>query len=208
MMTYKLLSINTALILFIQPTGGGKLLVCDVHSVLCCGVLLTIVPVLSLGADQRKKVIDKASQSRGCIISIHLDDIKNPDAVNEIIKCTLLLRDETQNTVLLFASLQVIVYKLYWKIFLKDLLTQKLLRLVMVDEIQLFVNYGLSSRHQFSILSNTLFSWLKVNTYTTKITVLFMTATCTDDMFNQLQTLTGLFFIKDKCNVSGLIPLK
>ena len=33
--------------LFVHPTGGGKSLVCDVHSVLFRVVSLTIIPVLS-----------------------------------------------------------------------------------------------------------------------------------------------------------------
>ena len=37
-------------------TGGGKSLVRDVHSILFRGVSLTIVPVLSLGADLSIKV--------------------------------------------------------------------------------------------------------------------------------------------------------
>ena len=71
----------------------------------------------------------------------------------------------------------------------------------MVDEIQLFVHYGLSFHHQFAVLSNTLFSWLEVNKYNTRIPAFFMMATCTVEMFNKLQTLTGLSFSKDKCNV-------
>ena len=35
-------------VLFVHPTGGGNLLVRDVHSPLFRGVSLTIVPVLSL----------------------------------------------------------------------------------------------------------------------------------------------------------------
>ena len=99
---------------------------------------MTIVPVLSLGADQRKKVIDKASQPYGQIISIHLDEIKNHNAVKEIIKHTLLLANNTKKTILLFSSPQAIVDNPHWKQFLKVLLMQKLLRLVAVDKIQLF----------------------------------------------------------------------
>ena len=53
MMKFKLSSIHPAPILFLQPTGGGKSMVRDVHSVISRGIALTIVPVLSLGADQQ-----------------------------------------------------------------------------------------------------------------------------------------------------------
>ena len=135
MMKFKLSSVHPAPILFVQPTGGGKSLVRDVHSVLCRGVSLTIVPVLSLGADQRKKVIDKVSQCCGRIISIHVDEIKNALSAKDALTRTLLLPDDTKKYVLLFASPQAIVDKPHWKQFLKDLITRKLLRLVAVDEI-------------------------------------------------------------------------
>ena len=183
LMKFKFSSIKPAPVLFVKQTGGGKLLVRDVHSVLCRGVSLIIVPVLSLGADQSKKVIDKANQSCGRIISIHLDEIKNKNAAAEIIKKTLSLPDNTKKIILLFASPQAIVNKPHWKHFLKALIARNLLRLVVVDEIQLFVHYGLSFRHQFAMLSTTLFRDLKVTKCTTKIPVLFMTATCTVEIF-------------------------
>ena len=70
-----------------------------------------------------------------------------------------------------------------------------------VDEIQLFVHYGLSFWHQFAMLSTTLFRDLKVNKNTTKIPILFMTATCTLEIFKQLQSLKVLLFTKDRSNV-------
>ena len=90
-MKFKLSSIKHAPVLFVKPYGDGKLLVRDVHSTLCQGVSLTIVPILSLSADQRKKVTDKANQSCGRIISIHLDEIKDRNIANEIIQIALLL---------------------------------------------------------------------------------------------------------------------
>ena len=52
-------------VLFIHPTGVGKSLLRDVHSVLFRGVSSTIVPVLSLGADLCQKVRQKESQGYG-----------------------------------------------------------------------------------------------------------------------------------------------
>ena len=46
MMKFKLSSNKPLPLLFVHPTGGGKSLVRDVHSVLFWGVSLTIVPVL------------------------------------------------------------------------------------------------------------------------------------------------------------------
>ena len=55
MMKFKLSSIKPAPVLYVKVTGVGKSLVRDVHSVLCQGFSLIIVPVLSLGADQCRK---------------------------------------------------------------------------------------------------------------------------------------------------------
>ena len=49
----------------------------NVYSVLFRGVTLTIVPILSLGSDQKVKLKKKARQSYGRIIPIHLDEIRD-----------------------------------------------------------------------------------------------------------------------------------
>lgn len=56
-MKFKSSSVNLAPVLFIQRTGGDKSLVQDVHSVLLCGVSFNIVPIVPLGADQKRKVL-------------------------------------------------------------------------------------------------------------------------------------------------------
>ena len=53
-------SVRPLSLLYIERTGGGKSLVCDVFSVMFCGVSLTIVPILALGADQKSKVDRRA----------------------------------------------------------------------------------------------------------------------------------------------------
>ena len=186
MMKFKISLINPVPLLFVQPTGSGKLLVHDAHSILCHGVSLTIVPVFPLGADYQQQMIDKASQACVRIISIHLDEIKNTDFANEIIKYTLLLPDDMKKSIFLFESPQAIVDKPHWKQIIKDLITQKLLRLVAIDEIQLLVHYGLLFFRQFSIISNTLLRDLKVSRTYTKIPVFFMTITCSVKIFAQL----------------------
>ena len=56
MMKFRDSLLKPSSLLFVHPTGGGKLLVRDVHYVLFGGVSLTIVPVSSLGADLSIKV--------------------------------------------------------------------------------------------------------------------------------------------------------
>ena len=87
---------------------------------------------------------------------------------------------------------------------LKKLIEIGLLRLVCVDEVHLFVHYGLLFRKEFAMLSSTLFRHSitdKGAGYKTKIPVLFMTATCTCQIFGQLQDLTSLKFPPSLINV-------
>lgn len=76
-----------------------------------------------------------------------------------------------------------------------------MLRLIAVDEVQLFVAYGLSFRSQLAMLSTTIFKQIKVTKYSTKNPVVFMTTSCTLEIFEQLQSLTGLVFMDDWRNI-------
>ena len=68
----------------------------------------------------------------------------------------------TTKTVVLFASPQCLVDKDDWREMIKVLLLNKLLRLIAVDELQLFVQYGASGfRQQFAMLSTTIFKDVK-----------------------------------------------
>ena len=76
-----------------------------------------------------------------------------------------------------------------------------MLRIIAVDDIQLFVHYGLSFRSQFAMLSTTILKQIKVDKYATKVPVVFTTASCTLEILEQLQLLTGLTFMPDQCNI-------
>jgi hypothetical protein len=46
----------TSAVLMVQPTSAGKSSVRDLHAIILCGFILTIVPLLSLGTDQSRKM--------------------------------------------------------------------------------------------------------------------------------------------------------
>lgn len=85
MMKFKSSILKPSSILFVHPTGGGKHLVRDVHSVLFHSVSLTVMSVLSLGVYLLEKVRQRAPQGRGRVILIHLDDIQNHIDVSKTI---------------------------------------------------------------------------------------------------------------------------
>jgi hypothetical protein len=62
-------------ILVVCPTGGGKSLLRDVCGITLGGVTLTIVPLLSLGADQTQKVNSRASLDCLTVVAFHLDEL-------------------------------------------------------------------------------------------------------------------------------------
>ena len=74
-----------------------------------------------------------------------------------VIESMLAFQDDTKKTVMLFASPQVLIDKDHWKRFVRQLVQKKLLRLIAVDEIQLFIHYGLSFRSQFVMMSTIVF---------------------------------------------------
>ena len=183
-------NVTPSSVLLIHPTGGGKSLVCDVYHVLFRGVTLTIVPILALGSDQKVKIQNKAVQNFGRVISIHIDEVRDTAQANDIIKEILSLPSDTTKSILLFASPQALVTKSNWKQFIIKLIDKKMLRLVAVDEVQLFVHYGLSFRKEFAMLSATMFNHMKIGNKANrlKLPVLFMTATCNQHMITQLET--------------------
>ena len=60
-------------VLLVRPTGGGKSATRDVSGLLAGGVVLNIVPLLSLGADQEKKIQFYPSEFGIDADSIHID---------------------------------------------------------------------------------------------------------------------------------------
>ena len=124
----------------------GKSLVRDVNSALFHGVSLIVIPVLLLCADFSLKVRKKASQGCRRVVYIHLDKIQNATDAKRTIDSIERLPLKTKKTIMLFASPQALVDKTYWKSFIAGLIDKQMLYLIVVDEIQLFVYYGLSFR--------------------------------------------------------------
>jgi len=125
MMKFKSFPLHPSSILFVHPTRGGISLVRDVRSLLIRGVPLMVVHVLSIGADLSAKVMQRASQRCGRIISIHLDEIQNITDAGRIIDSIKSLPNNTQKTVMIFASPQAQINKSHWKKFVDRLIEKK-----------------------------------------------------------------------------------
>ena len=86
LMKFKQSPVKPAPLLFVKATGGGKSMVRDVHSVMFRAVSLTIVPILSLGADQCMKMNSRAKQTSDDVVAIHLDEVRSPHQASHIIE--------------------------------------------------------------------------------------------------------------------------
>jgi superfamily II DNA helicase RecQ len=189
--------IDPAPVLLVRPTGGGKSSVRDVYSIMNGGFSLTITPLLSLGADQESKITLKARQTTGNVISVHLDEIRSPADQNTLVTMLKAIPPDGHTTVLLFSSPQAILNKDFpWSAFIDWMILNNRLTMVCVDEVHLFVHFGLTFRDEFKGLTPALFDKLKVPGSTTKTTIpfLFMTGTCSKTIVSSLQRLIGIQF--------------
>ena len=105
-------------ILCVRPTGGGKSLLYQVIAYYLKKITLFISPILVLGADQMRKILNIPDES---IAAFHLDELsdKNLSNLEDFIKIL-----HPKNTVILLASPQFL--KIRGKSFLKFLQDKKL----------------------------------------------------------------------------------
>lgn len=69
--------------LCVRPTGGGKSLVFNTVADVVGGVTICICPLLSLGADQAKKILSKTETDCRSITAFHLDELST-DALKKL----------------------------------------------------------------------------------------------------------------------------
>ena len=165
--------------LLCAPTGGGKPLARDTFAAGQSGVSVCICPLLALGADQVSKINAHSCVGDGSIRAYHLDAFKDTLLQQQFCDQICGVSRESQTTIILMTSPHALIRnKKFYEMFLK-LLRQKTLTLLTVDELQLFVSFGLRFRPEFYALKNKVFSLLKTSDDSdaeTKIPVLFMTA--------------------------------
>jgi superfamily II DNA helicase RecQ len=156
-------------------------------------VVLSIAPLLSLSKDQTTKLEMKAQTSK--LVSIHLDEYRSKEEVNAIVASVARVPQSTASLIL-FASPQVLGNK--YRGLLRMLIEKKMLSMVCVDEVHLFVQFGLRFRAEFLHLKRLLFLPMVVSNNqsitVTQAPILFMTATADLVMLRQLERITGYRF--------------
>ena len=185
-------------ILLVRSTGGGKSAVRDVCGFLSGGITITIVPLLSLAADQTSKLVAlSATQGLKRRLKVYnLDVIRSPP-INELLRRNLeSLPRESKVTVSLFSSPQKLTRDPSWQQTLVTCFRRGLMRFISVDECHLYASHGREFREEFGDLRAILFQMAKRHA-SVPTPILFMTATASSEMLSDLESLTGLQFDKD-----------
>jgi hypothetical protein len=198
----------------VLPTSYGKSAIRDCHAVAVAGVTLTIVPLLSIGTDQASKLHAFSKPETGLIHSFNLDDYRTEGTRRAFCDRIEQLPLFTKQSVLLFCSPQTIVGSEVLQGFIKRIIRTKLLRLLCIDEVHLFVDFGLAFRDEFGALRPFLFDLLwndppsrnnrqntANSTTTTTIPILFMTATASKPMCDDMERLCGISLTHDLYSV-------
>ena len=173
--------------LVVRPTGGGKSLVFTTVTDVLLGVTLCICPLLSLGADQTKKVLSKTDPNCKSITAFHLDELSN-SAIGKLKQ--FFERpdyDNSSTSIIIFASPQAITGK--YNPFIEYLINRKLICFLVVDKIHLATHFGNSFRKEFLLLKDKLFQ--KINY---SVPMAFLTATCSKFIATSIEQMFGFEF--------------
>ena len=104
-------------------------------------VTVIIIETLALAADQRSKVTS-ANGIYGPILAYQLDSIKKKDLVDKLKKKLLSLTKDGNITVFLYTSPECLMRE-PWRSIMVTLIDRRVMKLVCIDEIHLFVMFGI-----------------------------------------------------------------
>ena len=192
---------NPHALLLIQGTGGGKLTVDQTVDCVDCGMTLIIIKALALATNQQSKVTS-TNGIHGPILAYQLDSIKKKDLVEKLKKKLLSLKKDGNSTVFLYTSPECLMRE-PWRSIMVTLIDRRVMKLVCIDEIHLFVMFGITFRKEFTLLKNTFFCHLVCDldpryTYATslchdlKVPLLLMTATFNNSLLSLLEKMIGI----------------
>ena len=169
--------------LCIQGTGSGKSILYQTLAAHFAGVTIYISPLLTLGADQVNKLMQKTAVLNPSIIPIHFDSMKTNAQLDNFLK--LLKRVDSHASIVVFSSPQTITDR--FPFFIDRLNELNIISFVVVDELHMFNMFGRSFRCEFMKLKTKLFQ--KVHD---KVVMLFMTASCNRRIRASFEEMIGV----------------
>ena len=186
--------------LLVQGTGGGKSAVAQTVGCVECGVTLIIEATLALAADQRSKVT-QARNTFGPVLAYQLDSIKKPHLITKLQNKLSSLGPHSNVTLFIYSSPECLIRE-PWRSVFRGLINRKVLKLVCLDEVHLFVMFGVTFRKEFTLLKESFFQHIIIQPRAQddpnntgrylKIPLLFMTATFNSSLLEMLYKMTGV----------------
>jgi superfamily II DNA helicase RecQ len=158
------------------------------------GYLCFNPPLGSRGGSSYKDSSGKPSL-RGSVHGYHLDEVKTAASRNRIVQELLDLESNTTKSIFLFASPQAITNDTNpWRSMLLTLHRKGILRLVVIDELHLYLQFGLSLRSEFKMLTSLLLDKLfPVNNQRSHPALLVMNATISQRWLHTFRKMTKLY---------------
>jgi len=196
-------------VLLVQGTGSGKSAVAQTVGCVNFGVTVVIEPTLDLSSDQRSKVA-RARNTYGPVLAYQLDSIKNPLLIKKLKKKLDELDSNSNVTIFLYTSPECLLRDPWNAVFI-GLIERKVLQLICIDEIHMFVTFGITFRKECTLLKQLFFKHL-VDQYSTdspshkftagdattylglylKVPLLLMTATFNPELLRLLENIIGI----------------
>ena len=154
--------------LLCQPTGRGKTRAVRIYGTACRGILIIIVPSLALAKDLVGKYV---SEYDNTIAPLHLDEIeKAPNdrqLISDATSALLSVRCNDGVFILIITLPQTLAKPRWVDCFIDKPIVNNTLSGIVLDEFQLFVEFGCHFRPEFPALKRILFD--KINTGTRTI---------------------------------------
>ena len=164
-------------LLVVQSTDSRKSTVPLTYSAVNGRITIIVENTLALGSDQVTKVILNATHSHKHVKAYQLDVFKTKtdqiglsDAI--IDHCT-----NNKDTSILFFSSPETLLKSMWKEFITRIVALNLLHMFCLDEIHLFVEFGISFRKEFQLLKNNILKSIQNSDEMYKVPLILMTTT-------------------------------
>ena len=180
-------------VLMVQSTGSGKSAVPLTLASVDGGVTIVIQNTLALGSDQCSKIKLLSASLPKPVKTFQLDTFKNKTELASL--CSSILMHCIHNSttsIIIFASPKALLQTVCMD-FVEQLVSKKLLQLFCIDEIHLFIQFGLSFRKVFQNLRTSVIQKLKQsNSNDMKIPLLLMTATFNIEYLNLLEKILGI----------------
>ena len=137
-------------LLLVQGTDGGKSAVAQTVGIVESGVTLIIVETLSLAADQRSKIVS-ANGIYGPVLVYQLDSLRQKHLIKQLKDKLRSIERDSNTTIFLYPSPEYLTRKPWCSIIVK-IIDWGVLKLVSIDEIHLFVMFGIKFRKEFTLL--------------------------------------------------------